>query len=413
MIKNIQISALFLISVFLFVSCKKDKNKPKDPNSELPTLVSGSGWTVENKYKIDLKNQFLVSINSESVEKYNNDYYWKLKIEANDPIFGGSFSIVYFKLQNTTISDFVPQALNFDTKTDKFYFLENETSERAAVLNGGFKLYKDKTPVFSGDATTFWPNNITSIINFIPEYKYSICFNIANSSTTSVLNLETGKFIKFQMGGYNNGNFTIDVDYLKSNPNGFKAFYSNIDFIGNYKMRLNVLEICDTFKSKWGDPTTMAGYYNFTKPIDTSYLCDLGGIGYNFGDGYVKSVDAGNKVYISVSCKGMTDNFRLYTFDKTTRKLSFLYTHNGINFVNQLFYRKSKNDLILNTDKGLFKLDVNNLSFSDINPTISANTAIVKAYTQPYINGVYSDRIYGVACTLSGLTTTSNLVYYE
>ncbi len=411
--KSIKLSILYLLLISQFYSCKKDKNKPKDPNSEIPSLVSGQGWTIENKYKMDLKNLFLVGIDNVSLEKYNDAFYWKLRINDNDPFFGGSFNYVYFKLQNSTTSEFLPQALNFNSKTDKFYFLENETSERSLVLNGGFKLYKDKIPIFSGDATTFWPNNITSVINFIPEYKYSICFNIANSSTASVLNLVNGQFLKFQLGGYNNGNFTIDDEYIKNNPSGFKAFYSNIDFIGNYKMRLNVLEICDTFKSKWGDPTTMTGYYNFTKPIDTSFLCDLGGIGYNFGDGYVKSVDAGNIVYISVTCKGMKENFRIYSFDKTTRKLTYLFTNNLINSISQMFYRKGKNDLILNTEKGLHRLNLSNMSFNNITPSTSANVAFVSLLTQPYINGVYSERIYGVACTLEGLKVTANLIYYE
>ena len=409
---NLNTSIFFLFIFLSIYSCKKDKNKPKDPNSELPTLVTGAGWTVENKYKTDIPSLFLVGIENERLVKYNNNFYWKLNLRTNDPIFGGNTNYIHFKLQNTSISEFVPQAPNYNSKTDEFYFFENDPSERSAVLNNGFKLFNGKNPTFSGWDLLFWPNTTTMDLHLAPHLKHSVCYNIANYSTVTTLNLETGKFDRYRNYGgigFNNGSFAVDEKYNNTYPNSFKTYHTSINYTGNYKMHLIIGEICDTIKNKYGDPSSNSnaneGYFILTKPIDTLYLCNLGGIGYNFGDGFTKSVDAGDKVYIYATCKGMTDKYKLYTFDKITRKLSFLYTHNGINTVSQLFYRKGKNDLILNTDKGLFKLDLNNLSFSDINPTVNANTAVTKFYTQPYSNGI--------ACTLNGITTNANLIYFE
>ncbi len=215
----------------------------------------------------------------------------------------------------------------------------------------------------------------------------------------------------------NNGSFAIDEKYNKDNPNSFKAYHSSVYYTGNYKMKLCIGEICDTIKNKSGDPSlnpnSNGGYYLLTNLIDTSYLADLGGLGYNHGDGQTKSVDAGDKVYIWVRCANMTENFRIYTFDKTTRKLSKLYSSNAFVNAKQLFYRKGKNDLIINNEKGIHRLDLSTMILSSISPATSSNVAFSNLLTQPYSNGAYSERIYGIVCTLEGLTTTSNLVYFE
>lgn len=418
--KNSIVYLCFAFLVLVPLSCKKDSNKPADANPELPTFVSGSGWTTESKFKADIQNLFLIGIENIGLVKYNDAFYWKIAVRENDPNFGNRVDFAYYKIQDSKASLFLPSAPNFNKKTDEFFFMENDASEQAAVLNNGFKLFKNTTPYFSGWDLLFWPNNITSDLYFAPQHKYSVCYNIANYSTVTTLNLETGKFNRYRNSGaigFNHGSFAIDENYNTSYPNSFKAYHSSISYTGNYKMHLIVGEICDTIASKYGDPSSNSnsneGYYILKNPIDTSYLCDLGGIGYNFGDGYTKSVDAGAKVYIFVSCKGMTQNFKLYSFDKATRKLTYLFTSNLISSATQLFFRKGKNDIILNSGMGLYRLDLNTMIFSSISPTTSANTAFTSLVTQPFSNGQYSDRIYAVVCALNGLTLTANLVYYE
>jgi hypothetical protein len=94
-------------------------------------------------------------------------------------------------------------------------------------------------------------------------------------------------------------------------------------------------------------------------------------------------------------------------------KNSFPYFYFALIVILPISCKKDKNDIILNSDAGFYRLDLNTMSFTSISPKTSANTAITSLVTQPLSNGQYSNRIYAVVCSLDGLTLTANLVYYE
>lgn len=205
-----------------------------------------------------------------------------------------------------------------------------------------------------------------------------------------------------------NGIMGLDIDntYCKDNPEHVKAYFASTN-TGSNGISYSVN----------GHPSNYISFYS-TDDVNKTVFRDSTSQYYKGNAENILSCSDANKVYFfsnNATDKGdpsfKNQRLLMFIFDKTTLKLTAkVFVGAGLNgILNDVVMVSSKNQIFLNTNSKLYKLDLSNNAVSDITPLY------ISGATQQTAIATYNNKLYAIVGSgyLPGEAAVTNVIYYE
>jgi len=200
-----------------------------------------------------------------------------------------------------------------------------------------------------------------------------------------------------------NGIMGLDIDetYCKANPEHVKAYFASTN--GIYSIN--------------GHPSNYISFYT-ADDVNKTVFRDSTSQYYLGNTNIILSCSDANKVYFFTNnaTEKSDPTFKnprllMFVFDKTTLKLTNkVFIGPGIKgILNDAVMIAAKNQIFLNTNTNLYKLDLSDNSISDITPPYFSGTTPQTAIA------TYNNKLYAIVGSsyLPGEAAITNVIYYE